>query len=88
MKKPSSFLTWRIYYLWFLNWYIFPERHLRAEPAGICVSLNHPGGSPSLFLITYSSCFAGNALDFELSCRRSVAFEQPGVNFSQGLYAK
>ena len=34
-----------------LNWYIFPERHLKAAPAGICVSSNHDGSPRSLITI-------------------------------------
>ena len=33
------------------NWYIFPERHLRAVPCGPCVSSDHYGSPPVSLLL-------------------------------------
>jgi hypothetical protein len=79
MEKVIFLLDMESTFFMVLNWYIFPERHLRAVSAGICVSSNHDGSPP--FPYNYSSCFAGNTLDSALFCRRGAAFEWPRVKF-------
>jgi hypothetical protein len=46
MEKVIFFLDMENILLIDLTWYIFPERYLGAEPAGICPSSNHAGGNP------------------------------------------
>jgi hypothetical protein len=84
MKKVILFLDMENILLIDLTWYIFPSETFRGRACRYLPEFESRGQRPR-FLITYSSSFAGNALDLAFSCRRALRSNGPELNLGMGF---
>ena len=83
--KVIRFLDMANILLMFLAWHIFPKRHSRAEPAGIWVSSNHPGGSPPVSLSLIPPVSPGISSILSFPALEALRSNSPELTLAMGF---